>query len=112
MYPIIYNSSTKEGNTRIIPTHIQKNTLSSKFDITEQIYQTNKTYKIDASFQHVYGYQDTKSGGEMLIGAKLNGEADRLAGQYQDDLDPYSPITHMYPLSPAVLEEINGVKEW
>ena len=30
------------------------NTLSAEFKITEQIYLTNKTYKIDASFQHVY----------------------------------------------------------
>ena len=84
------------------------NTLSSEFDITEQIYRTNKTYKIDASFQHVYGHQDTKSRGEMSIEAKLNVEADRLAGQYQDDLGAYSPITHMYPSSPAVLKT-NGM---
>ena len=84
------------------------NTLSSEFDITEQIYQTNNTYKIDASFQHVFGHQDTKSRGEMSIEAKLNVETDRLAGQYQDDRGAYSPITHMYPLSPAVLE-INGM---
>ena len=46
----------------------------------------------------------------MLIEAKLNVEADRLAlaGQYQDDLGAYRPITHMYPSSPAVLE-INGM---
>ena len=30
------------------------NTLSAKFDITEQIYLTNKTYEIKTSFQHVY----------------------------------------------------------
>ena len=48
------------------------NTLSSEFDITEKIYRTNKTYKIDASFHHVYGHQNTKSRGEMLMEAKLN----------------------------------------
>ena len=83
-------------------------TLSSEFDITEQIYQTNKTYKIDASFHHVYGHQDTKSRGEMSMEAKLNVEADRLAGEYQDKFGAYSPITHMYPTSPAVLK-INGM---
>ena len=56
------------------------NMLSAEFDITEQIYLTNKTYKIEASFQHVYGHQDTKSRGEMSIKAVLNVEADRLAG--------------------------------
>ena len=38
----------------------------------------------------------------------MNVEADRLAGLYQDELRAYSPITHMYPSSPAVLE-INGM---
>ena len=43
------------------------NTLSAEFDVTEQIYLTNKTYKIEASFQHVYGHQDTKSKGEKSL---------------------------------------------
>ena len=30
-------------------------------------------------------------------GGKLNVEADRLAGEYQDEFGAYSPITHMYP---------------
>ena len=40
--------------------------------------------------------------------AKLNVEADRLAGEYQDEFGAYSPITHMYPTSPTVLK-INGM---
>ena len=44
----------------------------------------------------------------MSIEAKLNVEADRLAGTYQDEFGAYSPISHMYPSSPAVLE-INGM---
>ena len=82
--------------------------MSSEFDITEQIFLTNQTYHIDASFQHVYGHQDTRSRGKMSTEAKLNVEADRLAGLYQDELGKYSPITHMYPSSPAVLE-IDGM---
>ena len=69
---------------------------------------TNQTYNIKASFQHVYGHQDTRSRGKMSAEAILNVEADRLAGEYQDELGAYSPITHMYPSSPAVLE-INGM---
>ena len=84
------------------------NTLSSEFDITEQIFRTNKTYKIDASYHHVYGHQDTKSRGKLSMEAKLNIEADRLAGEYQDEFGAYSPITHMYPSSPAVLKT-NGM---
>ena len=38
----------------------------------------------------------------------LNVEADQLVGEYQDELGAYSPITHMYPSSPAVLA-INGM---
>ena len=40
--------------------------------------------------------------------ATLNIEADKLAGEYQDEFGAYSPITHMYPSSPAVLE-IDGM---
>ena len=40
----------------------------------------------------------------MSIEAVLNVEADRLAGNYQDKLGAYSPITHMYPSSLAGLE--------
>ena len=72
-------------------------TLLTEFDITKQIYLTNQTYQIEASFQHVYGHQDTRSRGKMSTEAKLNVEADRLAGLYQDELGKYSPITHMYP---------------
>ena len=43
----------------------------------------------------------------MSTEAKLNIEADRLAGLYQNELRAYSPITHMYPSSPAV-SEIDG----
>ena len=84
------------------------NTLTAEFDITEQIYLTNQTYKIEALFQHVYGHQNTKSRGEMSTKAILNVEADRLAGKYQDKLGAYNPITHMYPSSPTVFE-INGM---
>ena len=84
------------------------NTLSAEFDITEQIYLTNKTYEIEASFQHVYGHQDTKSRGKMSVEEILNIEADKLARNYQDKLGAYSLLTHMYPSSPAVLE-INGM---
>ena len=56
----------------------------------------------------MYGYQDTRSRGEMSTEAILNEEADRLAGEYQDKLGAYNPITHMYPSSPAVLK-INGM---
>ena len=36
------------------------NTLAAEFDITEQIYLTNQTYNSEASFQHMYGHQDTR----------------------------------------------------
>ena len=100
------NNKSKEHLNYTSP--YPNNTLSAEFDITEQIYLTNKTYKIEASFQHVYGHQDMKSRVEMSIEAVLNVEADRLAGKYQDELGAYSPITHMYLLSPAVLET-NGM---
>ena len=53
-----------------------KDPLSAEFDITEQIYLKNQTFKIKASFQHVYGHQDTRSRGKMSTEAILNVEAD------------------------------------
>ena len=84
-------------------------TLAAEFDITEQIYLTNQTYNIEASFQHVYGHQDTRSRGKMSAKTILNVETDQLAVYYQDELGAYNPITHMYPSSPVVLLEINGM---
>ena len=40
----------------------------------------------------------------MSIGVILNVAADKLVEDYQDQLDAYRPITHMYPSSLAVLE--------
>ena len=84
------------------------NTLAAEFDITEQIYLTNQTYNIEASFQHVYGHQDIRSRGTISAEVILNVETDRLTGEYQNELGAYRPITHMYPSSPTVLE-INGM---
>ena len=59
-----------------------KNTLAAEFNITEQIYLTNQTYKTKASFQHVYGHQNSKSRGEMsfkyLVVTPLAQTASRL----------------------------------
>ena len=44
----------------------------------------------------------------MSAEAILNVETDRLTAEYQDELGAYSPITHMYPLLPTVIE-INGM---
>ena len=60
--------------------------LLSEYDINKQTYLKNKTYKIESSFQHAYGHQDTKSRGYMWIKAILNVEAYRLVGDYQDQL--------------------------
>ena len=70
--------------------------MSAEFDTREQMYLTNQTYKINASFQHVYGHQDTRSRGKMSTEEKFDVEVDRLVGLYQDELVAYSPITHMF----------------
>ena len=81
--------------------------LSAEYDITEQIYLTNKTTRSTNCF-NIYGHQDTKLRREIPMEAILNAVADKLVGDYQDQLGAYRPITHMYPSSPAVLE-INGM---
>ena len=44
----------------------------------------------------------------MTIEVKLNVVVNKLAGQYQNKLSSYRPITHIYPSSPAV-SETNGM---
>ena len=51
----------------------------------------------------MYGYQDIKLRGEMIVEAELNVVADELVGQYEDELGTYQPITHMYLSTSAVL---------
>ena len=46
------------------------------------------TYKIKASFHHVYGYQDSKTSRELT--------AEKLVSQYQHKLGSYQPITNIY----------------
>ena len=61
------------------------NTLSSEYDVTEQIYLSHQAYGIKASFHHVYGHQDDKiEYKDLPIESKLNCDADQLAGEYQD----------------------------
>ena len=86
----------------------QNKTLSAEYDKTEQIILTNKTYKIDAIFQHVYGHQNTKPRGAFSMETKPNEVVDKLVGWHQKKLGSYRPISHMYPSTPAVLE-INGM---
>ena len=52
------------------------NTLELEYDVKEQIYLTNITYKIEATFNHVYGHQDSKSNRRLTIEEKINWKYD------------------------------------
>lgn len=61
-------------------------TIKAKYDVTEQIYCTVTTYKLDASYHWVKGHQDDHTPVEELpIAAQLNVESDKLAGIYQEE---------------------------
>ena len=50
---------------------------------------------------------DTTNNSSAITNVDTNTNAD-VAGEYQHELGAYSPLTHMYPSSPVVLE-INGM---
>lgn len=60
------------------------NTLKSGYNITGEIYLTNTTYKVEATFQHVYRHQDSKSNRELTMEQKLTIVNNKSSGQYQD----------------------------
>ena len=84
-------------------------TLTSEYDLTEQIYLTHKAYNINAKFEHVKGHQDDKlEYHELPLKAQLNIDADHLAGLFQRDHGKYLPKVQLIPSCPAVLH-IRGV---
>ena len=79
-------------------------TLSSEYDVTEQIFLLHQTDGINASFHHVYGHQDNKiEYTDLPIEAKLNCDTDQLAGEYQDRYGSYRPVARLLPSCPAVI---------
>ena len=83
-------------------------TLGAEFDLTEQIFLTQQQYKIQATFEHVKGHQDTNTPLHKLsIQAKLNVEADALAEYTYHEASVSSTITFTLPSSPAQLTIAN-----
>ena len=79
-------------------------TTKSEFDITEQIFRTTKTYNISAEYEWVRGHQDSHTEYEKLdTYAKLNVQADRLAGDYQVRKGTFRPIAQILPSCPAMI---------
>jgi hypothetical protein len=84
-------------------------TLRSEFDMTEQIYKTQKEFNINASFQWVKGHQDNDTFyADLPLEAQLNVDADELAGEFQKEHGIYRPVIHMLPSCSAMLT-IRGV---
>jgi hypothetical protein len=84
-------------------------TLQSEYDVTEQIYRTQATHNIKATFYWVKGHQDkNKTYEELPLEAQLNINADELAGEYQDEYGKFRPLVHLLPSCPAMLA-IRGI---
>ncbi|OEU15138.1 hypothetical protein FRACYDRAFT_239817 [Fragilariopsis cylindrus CCMP1102] len=84
-------------------------TLTSEFDVSEQIYITQKENSIKAHFKWVKGHQDNNMKYDDLpLEAQLNVDADELAGEYQEEQGQFLPIIHILPSCPAMLS-IEGI---
>ena len=82
--------------------------VKGEYDITEQIDWTTRKHAIRGSYYWVKGHQDDNASAELSIEALLNIEADRLAGDFQDQKGSNRPIVTMMPCCPAMLD-IKGV---
>ena len=84
-------------------------TLTAEYDVTEQIYLTNQSNQIEATYSWVRGHQDQyRNTSELSLEAKLNIEADKLAGDFQQQYGKHIPIVPLLPSSPAMLS-IRGI---
>jgi hypothetical protein len=79
-------------------------TLTSEYDISVQIYNTQKEHNIKARFKWMKGHQDNKTRYKDLpLEAPLNVDADELAGEYQEEQGEFLPMMHTLPSCPAML---------
>ena len=83
-------------------------TITGEYDITEQIDWTTRKHEIRGSYSWVKGHQDDNTTAELSIEALLNIEADRLAGDFQDQKGKNRPLVTMMPCCPAMID-IKGV---
>ena len=67
-------------------------TITGEYDITEQIVWTTRKHEIRGSYSWVKGHQDDNTTAELSIEALLNIEADRLAGDFQDQEGKNRPL--------------------
>ena len=84
-------------------------TVKSEYDVTEQIYITASKYKLKPSYHWVKGHQDDNAPtNELSIVAQLNVEADRLAGDFQQDYGKFRSLLTLLPSCSAMLS-IRGI---
>ena len=73
--------------------------------ITEEIYLIHKAYKLNSSFHHVKGNQDSPINNDQLyLPTQLNIQSEKLAGKFHsfEDFEFHHPV-NMIPACPATL---------
>jgi hypothetical protein len=69
------------------------------------VVESLRATKLDATFVHVKGHQDTKIPvAELPLLAQLNVEADRHAGEFRNQFGDYCPVIPLSPTRPVSLE--------
>ena len=83
--------------------------LTVEYNVTEQIYLTNSANQIEASYSWVKGHQDLYTATSKLpLEAQLNIEADKLAGDFQQQYGKHISVVTLLLSSPALLS-IQGI---
>ena len=98
------NLIRKESSHKNYNNPYANTTLSSEFNVTEQIYLINKANKIRSYYSWIKGHQDDDEEEEDIpLLAQLNIEADRIAGEFQHTNGHYQHIAPMLTSCPATL---------
>jgi hypothetical protein len=84
---------------------VPNSTFQSDWDVVESIVVQVITAEMTVTYKHVKGYQDKDIPyAELPFLARLNVDADKLAGLYQKDHGSYRPIIPLSPTRPIALD--------
>ena len=75
------------------------------WDVIQAIVQTQQSFSISTTYQHVKGHQDDDTPlDELSLLAQLNVEADKYAGDFRRQFGSYRPLIPLSPTRPVALD--------
>ena len=89
----------------ILKYPIPNSVFKPDWDIVQAIVQTQQSFAITTTYQHVKGHQDDDTPTvELSLVAQLNVEADKYAGAFRHQYGSYRPLIPLSPTRPVALD--------